>query len=158
MGDIGAWLEAQGLGEYAEAFADNAVDVEVLGELTDQDLEKIGVRLGHRKKLLKAIAAVDEAPAPAPEARREAERRQITVMFCDLVGSTALSERLDPEDLREVIHTYQECCAGAGASLGRLRPIGPCLFVAQQLQKDLAGAAKRLVRLEEEFRLREHLD
>ncbi|MFP6757532.1 MAG: adenylate/guanylate cyclase domain-containing protein, partial [Alphaproteobacteria bacterium] len=114
MSDIGAWLESLGLGEYIEAFADNAVELDVVAELSDGDLEKIGVRLGHRKKLLKAIAAFeDQALASIPTHSRDAERRQLTVMFCDLVGSTELSERLDPEDLREVMRAYQDACAGA---------------------------------------------
>src|SRR4029079_8237671 len=90
-------------------------------ELTDQDLEKLGISLGHRKRMLRAIRELSSpppatapaaAPAPTetkPPARDSAERRPLTVMFCDLVGSTALSARLDPEDLREVIHSYQAC-------------------------------------------------
>ena len=110
MTAVSTWLKDLGLGEYAEAFADNAVDFDVLPDLSDGDLEKIGVRLGHRKKLLKAIAALAESP-PAPAPAREAERRQITVMFCDLVGSTALSEALDPEDLRTVMQAYRKACS-----------------------------------------------
>jgi class 3 adenylate cyclase len=84
----------------------------VLRDLTDHDLEKIGVSLGHRRKILRAIAELDEVgPRPAPTPRAEAERRQLTVMFADLVGSTALSTRLDPEDLREIIGAYHRCCA-----------------------------------------------
>ena len=94
--------------QYEALFRENDIDAEVLSDLTDGDLEKIGVSLGHRKRLLKAVAAL-AGPAPAPPAaaapippRRAdaAERRQLTVMFCDLVGSTALSARLDPEDMR----------------------------------------------------------
>jgi class 3 adenylate cyclase len=95
----------------------------VVSELTEADLEKLGVLLGHRKKLLKAIAALPlptsatpaaHTPIPAsapPIARQEAERRQLTVLFCDLVRSTALAARRDPEDMGRVIHAYQECCA-----------------------------------------------
>ena len=124
MADVDQWLEALGLGQYAALFAENDVDLEVLPELTEHDLAELGISLGHRKKLLKAIASLDqngdaagleEAPAaplkPARASIVEAERRQLTVMFCDLVDSTALSERLDPEDLRDVIHAYQECCS-----------------------------------------------
>ena len=109
MRDIAAWLRELGLDRYEAAFRDNAIDAEVLPDLTDADLQKLGVLLGHRKKLLKAIAALRagaSAPASLPEAavevppepRRaaEAERRQLTVLFCDLVGSTELSARLDP--------------------------------------------------------------
>ncbi len=109
------WLEDLALGQYAEAFADNDIDLEVLPELGDQDLKDLGLSLGHRKKLLKGIAALAETEAPlAPSAapRGGAERRQLTVMFVDLVGSTALSARLDPEDMREVIRAYQDACAG----------------------------------------------
>jgi len=108
--DIGTWLRGLGLEQYEAAFRDNDVDAEVLPELTAEDLISIGVTsVGHRRKLLAAIAAVGNEPptaAAAPPARAEAERRQLTVMFCDLVGSTALSSQLDPEDLREVIAAY----------------------------------------------------
>ena len=121
---IADWLAALGMSEYAAGFADNDIDFTILGDLTDQDLEKIGVAsLGHRRKLLRAIASLDSpdkiAPAVAiqpaapatPRAVDSAERRQVTVMFSDLVGSTALSARMDPEDLREVISAYQKCVA-----------------------------------------------
>src|ERR1700736_6221326 len=113
--DIAAWLHRLGLEQYERAFRDNDVDGEVLPELTSDDLISIGVTsVGHRRKLLAAIASLGAAPpaatvmaaprdAPAPA---DAERRQLTVMFCDLVGSTELSARLDPEDLREVIAAY----------------------------------------------------
>ncbi len=118
--DIRAWLRDLALGRYADSFEANAIDSEVLLELTEADLEKLGVVLGHRKKLLKAIAALREpdkeiggpGEADASKApRREAERRQLTVLFCDLVGSTELAARLDPEDMAAVIRAYQECCA-----------------------------------------------
>ena len=117
MSAIAAWLQAQGFGQYAEAFADNAIDAEALVELTDEHLKELGIPLGHRVKLLKAIGALREPEAPpfrAPSSPRasEAERRQLTVMFVDLVGSTALSARLDPEDMGQVIRAYQACCAG----------------------------------------------
>ena len=104
MQTVRQWLEQLGLSQYAEVFAENDVDLEALCLLTDADLEKLGVSLGHRKKLLKAIADLNERAVPAPSATptqpsppspepssAEAERRQLTVMFCDLVGSTALS-------------------------------------------------------------------
>ena len=113
MKQIADWLEKLGLGQYAQRFAENDIDFDILSELTDQDLEKIGVTsLGHRRKLLRAIAdlkgvekitpAVADAPPATPRAADTAERRQVTVLFSDLVGSTALSARMDPEDLREV--------------------------------------------------------
>ena len=114
--DVGDWLRGLGLGRYETVFRDNEIDVEVLRELTESDLEKLGVPLGHRKRLLKAIAdagATAIAP-PTVTARPDAqaaERRQLTVMFIDLVGSTALSAKLDPEDLRSIFGAYQRCCA-----------------------------------------------
>jgi class 3 adenylate cyclase/predicted ATPase len=122
MERIADWLKRLGLEQYADGFAVNDVDFSILPDLTDQDLEKIGVRsLGHRRKLLRAIADLKEkspasvsTPAVAPAATRQldaAERRQVTVLFSDLVGSTALSARMDPEDLRELIAAYQKCAA-----------------------------------------------
>src|SRR3954449_3639400 len=118
--DVVAWLRGLGLERYAPAFRDNDVDGEVLPELTSDDLISIGVTsVGHRRKLLAAIASLGAAPpaatvmaAPHDAATPvDAERRQLTVMFCDLVGSTPLSSRLDPEDLREVISAYQRAVA-----------------------------------------------
>jgi class 3 adenylate cyclase len=115
--EIGVWLSSLGLERYEPAFRDNAIDAEVLPELTEADLEKLGVLLGHRKRMLRAIAELGTAPVratPAPErAADPAERRQLTVMFCDLVGSTELAARLDPEDLREVIAAYHRAVAEA---------------------------------------------
>ena len=115
---IADWLAKIGLERYAPAFTDNDIDVSVLFHLTDADLEKIGVSLGHRRKMLAAIAElVSDVQAPSqpaltePKPQDTAERRQVTVMFSDLVGSTALSARMDPEDLREVISAYQKCVA-----------------------------------------------
>gem|GEM_PF-6018818 len=134
--DVGDWLEGLGLGRYAAAFRENEIDPDVLPRLTLDDLRDLGVTvIGHRRRLLDAIAALEPAPpaapdpaeppgAPAPrraggapaddgaDLRRTAgERRQLTVMFCDLVGSTALSTRLDPEDLRAVIGGYHRRAA-----------------------------------------------
>ena len=120
--DVAAWLRGLGLERYEQAFRDNEIDWEVLPKLTSDDLRDIGVAaVGHRRRLLDAIAALGaavpattvtaasgDAPTPA-----DAERRQLTVMFCDLVGSTALSARLDPEDLRAVINAYHRCVAEA---------------------------------------------
>ena len=118
--DVASWLRSLGLEQYEAAFRDNAIDDSVLPDLTDQDLEKLGVLLGHRRKLLRAIANLEAPPKTAAGAlgvraagdappRDTAERRQVTVMFSDLVGSTALSASMDPEDLREVISAYQKC-------------------------------------------------
>ena len=108
MKPIAEWLEKLGLAEYADRFAENGIDFSVLPDLSDQDLKEIGVILGHRRKILRAIADIkDEQDAPtvaaapaAPSPLDGAERRQVTVMFSDLVGSTALSARMDPEDLQ----------------------------------------------------------
>jgi class 3 adenylate cyclase/predicted ATPase len=117
---IAEWLETLGMSEYAERFAENRIDLSVLPDLTDQDLKDLGVVLGDRRKVLRAIAAlksgdtVDRSVATGIATARpqdSAERRQVTVMFSDLVGSTALSARMDPEDLREVISAYQKCVA-----------------------------------------------
>jgi class 3 adenylate cyclase/tetratricopeptide (TPR) repeat protein len=121
--DIAVWLRGLELEQYEPAFRDNGIDAAILPKLTAEDLKDIGVaRVGDRRKLLEAIAALREGTAPAsaqkqpPEAPgsalvRQAERRQLTVLFCDLVGSTALSARLDPEELREAIGAYQRCAA-----------------------------------------------
>src|SRR6516165_5172405 len=116
--DIEAWLQGLGLERYVPAFRDNEIDWEVLPKLTSDDLREIGVAaIGHRRKLLDAIATLGAsataatltAPVSDASASAEAERRQLTVMFCDLVGSTALSVRFDPEDLREIIGAYHRC-------------------------------------------------
>jgi predicted ATPase/class 3 adenylate cyclase len=116
--DVGVWLQDLGLEQYEAIFRANAIEADVLRELTDQDFEKLGVLLGHRRRLLRAIAELDgieKAPpkptTPAATPQDTAERRQVTVMFSDLVGSTALSARMDPEDLREIISAYQKCVA-----------------------------------------------
>jgi len=119
MSTIAEWLISLGMSEYAERFAENDIDTSVLRHLTDQDLKELGVSLGHRRKLLAAISELTGAapaiPKPAaatePKTQDAAERRQVTVIFSDLVGSTALSARMDPEDLREVISAYQKCVA-----------------------------------------------
>jgi class 3 adenylate cyclase/predicted ATPase len=121
--DVATFLRGLGLEQYEQAFRDNALDGEVLPDLTDADLAALGVLLGHRKKLLKAIAALQAPataepaaqPAPdpslAPTRAREAERRQLTVLFCDLVGSTELAARLDPEEMGAVMRAYHGACA-----------------------------------------------
>jgi class 3 adenylate cyclase/tetratricopeptide (TPR) repeat protein len=105
MKGITEWLASIGLSEYAQPFADNAIDLSVVRHLTEQDLKDLGVPLGHRRKMLRAIAELN----PAAPTRDEAERRLLTVMFCDLVGSAALAARLDPEDMWGVIASYHAC-------------------------------------------------
>ena len=131
--DIVVWLRSLGLGKYEAAFRENEIDETVLPGLTAEDLKDLGVSIvGHRRKILDAIAGLrndasgkassvdaattSSAPSAHPEDR--AERRQVTVMFADLVGSTALSARMDPEDLREVISAYQNCVAETVGRLG----------------------------------------
>ena len=136
MKPIGDWLSQVGMHEYAQRFAENGIDLDIVTELTDQDLEKIGVTsLGHRRKLLRAIANLKAAEKvtsaaaavapPAPRTADTAERRQVTVMFSDLVGSTALAAQMDPEDLRELISAYHKCVAETVRRFGG--------FVAQYL-------------------------
>jgi len=117
MQDVAHWLEKLGMSEYAQRFIDNNIDSSVLGELTEQDLKDLGVSsVGHRRKILHAIAtladtSLTKSRASAVTPSDEAQRRQLTVMFCDLVGSTTLSARLDPEDLRAVITAFHRCCS-----------------------------------------------
>src|SRR5690242_4891407 len=109
MHDVAEWLKNIGLAQYSERFAENGIDISVLRHLTDQDLKDLDVRLGHRRKILAAIAEfhkpvrVESPPSAAEPKPDTAERRQLTVMLCDLVGSTALSSKMDPEDLQEII-------------------------------------------------------
>ena len=139
MQQIADWLEKLGMSEYAQRFADNAIDLCVLPDLTDQDLEKIGVLLGHRRKILKAIAALNCVPiagrtnsanatrpsaaSPSTAPRIDAagaigERRYLTVMFCDLVGSTAISAQLDAEEWRDLVGAYLDAASAAVAEMG----------------------------------------
>jgi class 3 adenylate cyclase/predicted ATPase len=120
--EIADWLERLGLGQYARRFAENEIDVSVLPHLTDQDLKDIGIPLGHRRKILAVISALESRaragtePSVASIAQwpsDAAERRQVTVMFVDMIGSTELSTRMDPEDLRDIISSYQTCVADA---------------------------------------------
>jgi len=127
--DIGGWLRGLGLERYEQAFRENEIDLRVLRKLTADDLKELGVAaIGHRRLLIDAIsaltaegegAAADAAQAtPARQASGEAERRQLTVMFCDLVGSTRLSTRFDPEDLREMVGAYHRCVTDTVARFG----------------------------------------
>src|SRR5262245_37119090 len=140
MQQIADWLEKLGMSEYAQRFAENGIDLSVLPDLTDQDLKDIGVLLGHRRKLLRAIAelnnaATTAAPAPPPvvsapippavllspiSAQVEAagERRYLTVMFCDLVGSTSISAQLDAEDWRDLLSIYLDAASNAVTDMG----------------------------------------
>ena len=147
MQQIADWLEKLGLGQYAQRFVENDVSFSVLPDLTDQDLKEIGVsriidakccapsltsiNLLSRRIPPMSVAPIAARPSPSAAAEASAERRQVTVMFSDLVGSTALSARMDPEDLRELISAYQKCVAETvrrfggflGPGLGRNRPL-----------------------------------
>jgi len=127
--DIRGWLRGLGLERYEQAFRENEIDLRVLPELTADDLKELGVAaIGHRRLLLKAIAdlaagagraAAEDVPAASlANATAEAERRQLTVMFCDLVDSTPLSRRFDPEDLREIVGAYHRCVTDTVARFG----------------------------------------
>ena len=147
MTEIGSWLQDIQLGEHEELFVKNDIDIEIVKDLTEGDLAALGLSLGHRKRILRAILAMEAAkevgksgtiatgsspqahdPADAvataaassisAPAQASAERRQLTVMFCDLVGSTALSTQLDPEDLGRVIADFRAACANAVARFG----------------------------------------
>src|SRR5271155_5163749 len=121
--DVGGWLRRLGLEQYEASFRENEIDDAVLPSLTAEDVKDLGVGvIGHRRKLLDAIVALrtetsaptplsDASPATDKATKDTAERRQLTIMFCDLVGSTALSTRLDPEDMREIVGAYHRCCA-----------------------------------------------
>ena len=128
MQEVADWLEKLGMTEYAQRFAENKIDLAALRYLTDQDLKDIGVALGDRRKMLAAIAKLtSQHPAPMESKRQDtAERRQITG-DSDLVGSTALSARMDPEDLREVISAYQKCLTSTPSrkSCAVPKPSGP---------------------------------
>ena len=147
MQQIADWLEKLGMSEYAQRFAENRIDLSVLPDLTDQDLEKIGVILGDRRKMLRAIAALNsgapaaapaapvatsalatapmkptplDAPLSKPRSATEAvgERRYLTVMFCDLVGSTAISAELDAEEWRDLVGAYLDAASAAVVEMG----------------------------------------
>jgi len=109
------WLTGVGMSQYAELFEQNRIGADVLSDLTDRDLQDLGIPLGDRKRLLKAIGGAAPSPGPtasvAPAAHPEAERRQLTVLFCDLVGYTALASRLDPEVLQGIVRQYEDACA-----------------------------------------------
>src|SRR5215469_10601033 len=134
MQQIADWLEKLGMSEYAQRFAENRIDFSVLPDLTDQDLKDLGVVLGDRRKLLRAIASIDDkSPGVAPEpvlssarpttaataaAEATGERRYLTVMFCDLVGSTSISAQLDAEEWRDLVGSYLDAASAAVTEMG----------------------------------------
>ena len=154
--DIGSWLRSLGLEQYDALFRENDIDAEVLGDVTDADLEKLGVTFGHRKRLLKAIASLGPTepaakptrPPSLPSSTDGAERRPITVMFCDLVGSTSLAAKLDAEDWRNLVNAYLDEASAAVVGLGGhvLKKLGDglmALFGYPQAQENDAERAVR---------------
>ena len=109
--DVGTWLRGLGLGQYEAVFRENEIDADVLTELTDQHLEELGVSLGHRLKMLRAIRKLAGKTPDAPKPQDAADRRQLTVMFCDLVDSTTLTVQLDPEDMGDLLRAFQRAVA-----------------------------------------------
>jgi len=157
MSDLRDWLRKNKLEQYADAFEANDIDLDILSELTEHDLEKLGVSLGNRRRLVKAIAerAAGEsatAPMPAPGldsgVSSEAERRQVTVLFCDLVGSTALSCAIDPEPLGTLIRRYQDAAAGAIGRFGGFvaKFMGDGVLAYFGFPRTFEDAAERAVR------------
>ncbi len=153
--DIGAWLCTLSLGEFEGVFVDNAVDFDVLPELRETDLEKLGLPLGHRKRILKAIASLTTPPAPVlsardlPQAvREEAERRPIAVMFCDLVDSTRLAATLDAEDWRELVESYFDEASQAVVAYGGhvLKKLGDGLMALFGFPRAQENDAERAAR------------
>src|SRR5271155_1769788 len=150
--DVGAWLRGLGLGQYETTFRESEIDAEVLPDLTEGDLSQLGVPLGHRKRVLKAIAALGTAetakpsgPAPASSPRGVAERRPITVMFCDLVGSTSLAAKLDAEDWRDLVGSYLDEASAAVTGLGGhvLKKLGDGLMALFGYPHALENAIQR---------------
>ena len=154
--DVGAWLRSLGLAQYEALFRQNDIDAEVLGDLTDADLEKLGLTLGHRKRLLKAIASLDgtelvakpTSPASPSLSTDAAERRPITIMFCDLVGSTNLAARLDAEDWRNLVGAYLDAASAAVTGLGGhvLKKLGDGLMALFGYPHAQENDAERAVR------------
>jgi class 3 adenylate cyclase/tetratricopeptide (TPR) repeat protein len=153
--DVGAWLEQLGLGQYRELFSEQAIDSDVLPELTEEDLVRLELPLGHRKKLLNAIDDLlgrDSTERPEPihlaRTRPDAERRQLTILICDMVGSTVLASKLDPEELRKVMGVYLDACANAVTSFGGFvaRYTGDGIVAYFGYPAALEDAAERAVR------------
>src|SRR6202161_3761138 len=152
---VADWLKGLDLGQYAQAFADNDIDLALAATLTDADLKEIGVAsLGHRRKLLAAAAALTAKPPapqptpPPPPPGQDAERRPITVMFCDLVGSTSLAARLDPEDWRNLVGSYLDAASAAVTSLGGhvLKKLGDSLMASFGYPQARENDGERAVR------------
>jgi class 3 adenylate cyclase len=160
--NVAQWLNAIDLGHYEALFREHEIDADVLPDLVEADLEKIGVPLGHRKRLMRAIAGLSAGrtpplaakpastqPSPSPQtARADAERRPITVMFCDLVGSTSMAARLDAEDWRTLVNTYLDEASAAVTGLGGhvLKKLGDGLMALFGYPHAQENDAERAVR------------
>ena len=156
ISSIAEWLKGLGLAQYDSVFAENVVDIDVLFDLTEADLEKLGIPLGDRKRMLKAIAAYQQRSTPrtsipaatAASPHSEAERRHLTVLFCDLVGSTGIAVELDPEELSGVIRRFEDTCAAVikhfGGYIGRFMGDGLLVYFGYpQAHEDDAERAVR---------------
>ena len=154
--DVAVWLRNLGLQQYEAVFRENDIDAEAVGDLTDADLEKLGVTLGHRKRLLKAIVSLGAtepapkptSPAPLTLSTDAAERRPITVMFCDLVGSTSIAAKLDAEDWRNLVNAYLDEASAAVTGLGGhvLKRLGDGLMALFGYPKAQENDAERAVK------------
>src|SRR5260370_28425219 len=148
MSTIAGWLEGLGLAQYVPVFTENVVEIDVLFDLTEADLERLGIPLGDRKRMLKAIADYQQSSTPrtsVPAAtvaspHSKAERRHLTVLFCDLVGSTGLAVELDPEELSGVIRRFQDTCAAVikhfGGYIGRFMGDGLLVYFGYPQYRD----------------------
>ncbi len=156
MSTIVGWLDGLGLAQYVRVFAENAIDSDILFDLTEADLEKLGIPLGDRKRMLKAIADYQQGStrrtgitaAPVASPHSEAERRHLTVLFCDLVGSTGFAVALDPEELSGIIRRFQDTCAAViehfGGHIGRFMGDGLLVYFGYpQAHEDDAERAVR---------------
>ena len=154
--DVGSWLRSLGLGQYEAAFRDNSIDADVLPDLSDGDLAQLGINLGDRKRLLKAIASLGPTepaakptrPPPLSSSTDGAERRPITVMFCDLVGSTSLAAKLDAEDWRNLVNVYLDQASAAVTDFGGhvLKRLGDGLMALFGYPQAEENDAERAVR------------
>jgi predicted ATPase/class 3 adenylate cyclase len=157
MSNIKRWLEGLGLAQYGPVFAENVVDIDVVSDLTDADLERLGIPLGDRKRMLRAIAGCQESgstprtsitAATIASPHSDGERRHLTVLFCDLVGSTGFAVELDPEELSGVIRRFQDTCAAVvkhfGGYIGRFMGDGLLVYFGYpQAHEDDAERAVR---------------
>src|SRR5262249_34214396 len=148
MSTIAGWLTEHGLAQYVSIFAQNVIDIDVLFDLTETDLEKLGIPLGDRKRMLKSLESTPRMSAPAAAGASKAERRHLTVLFCDLVDSTGIAGELDPEDLSDVVRSFEDTCARVikhfGGCIGRFMGDGLLVYFGYpQAHEDDAERAVR---------------